>query len=151
MEAFGAPGQKAMAVRFQAPPQPGRPLMETHLRQLSLPPALHSMSSLQQNLGALNSLSLPQYSLPGLKGRPPSANIPRQLSLLGMQGGQSMSGLLPRRQPEVQGFSPAGRNLPASPHASLQCYTVMRCCMVFVASFSLSWRLRSFGVKQLIN
>ncbi len=95
-----------MAVRFQAPPQPGRPLLETHLRQLSLPPAVHGLP-LQHNLGALNSLSLPQYPLSqGLKSRVAPPPAPRQFSLASMPNSLGMNSIFPRRQPDIPAFPP---------------------------------------------
>ena len=94
-----------MAVRFQAPPQPGRPLLDTHLRQLSLPPAVHGLP-LQHNLAALNSLSLPQYPLGGVKRTMPPPLAPRQYSLPTVPNSLGMNGLFPRRQPEMPTFPP---------------------------------------------
>lgn len=102
-----------MAVRFQAPPQPARPLLDTHLRQLSLPHAMHSLP-LQHNLAALNSLSLPQYPLGGIKSRiaaPPPA--PRQYSLPTMPNSLGVNNLFPRRQPDMPTFPPQPGERPA--------------------------------------
>lgn len=92
-----------MAVRFQAPPQPGRPLLDAHLRQFSMPPTMHSLPSMQHSLGALNSLSLPQYPLAGLKPRPAPAPAPRQFSLPTMPGNPvGLNGLLSGASPKSQ-------------------------------------------------
>ena len=109
----GSPaGQKAMAVRFQAPPQPGRPLLDSHLRQLSMPPTMHSLPGMQHSFGALNSLSLPQYTLTSLNGRPAPAPTPRHFSLPTMPGtNPGLNPLFPRRQAEVPSLGQAGDNL----------------------------------------
>lgn len=102
---FSIPGQKAMAVRFQAPPQPGRPLMDTQLRHLSLPPALQNLPNMQQEMGTLNSLSLAPYPLGSLKGRAAPPSLPGQLGLLSHQG---TTNRLARRSAEIQGYPAPG-------------------------------------------
>ena len=113
---YGIAGQKAMAVRFQAPPQPGRPLLDTHLRQLSLPPAVLGLP-LQHNLAALNSLSLPQYPLSSMKSRVAPPPAPRQYSLPTVPNSLGINGLFPRRQPEMPTLPPQPGN------TSLPCWS----------------------------
>lgn len=103
-------GQKAMAVRFQAPPQPGRPLLDSQLRHFSMPPLMQGQSHMH-SLSALNSLSVPQFPLGSVRGRslPSPAPAPRQYSLPALPGNPNMQSLFSHRPADLPGFSQPGK------------------------------------------